>query len=158
MVYIDVREKDEYKNERIKDSINIPLSHFHHDAPPIINNLKDSEIVLVCKSGTRANLALNEIKKFHITDKNFQVFEGGINAWKSANKEVICGHSSVIPLIRQMQLGAGFIILSSFILSYFVNPNFVYGALFVGTGLTIAGLTGFCGMIMVLQKMPWNKV
>lgn len=157
MIIIDVREKDEFKSERIKDSINIPLSQFSHDAPAILQNLKESEIVIMCRSGQRSQMAMDEIRKFHLNDKKFKVYEGGINAWKSANKEVIFGKSSSIPLIRQMQLGAGLMILSFFALSYLVHPNFIYGTLFVGTGLMFAGLTGFCTMMVILQKMPWNK-
>lgn len=29
---------------------------------------------------------------------------------------------------------------------------------FVGAGLTFAGLTGFCGMGMLLLRMPWNQI
>jgi hypothetical protein len=29
--------------------------------------------------------------------------------------------------------------------------------LFIGTGFFIAGLTGFCGLAVLLAKMPWNQ-
>ncbi|TPD31055.1 DUF2892 domain-containing protein, partial [Escherichia coli] len=28
---------------------------------------------------------------------------------------------------------------------------------FVGAGLLIAGISGFCGMARLLDKMPWNQ-
>lgn len=158
MIIIDVREKSEFNIERIKDSINIPFSHFKQTAAEIINNLKDNEIILMCQSGLHAKLALSEIKKFHMTDKVFKIYDGGINGWKAASKEVIYGSTAKLPIMRQMQLGAGLLILSFFALSYFINPNFIYGTLFIGIGLTIAGVTCFCSMIVILQKMPWNKV
>jgi hypothetical protein len=29
--------------------------------------------------------------------------------------------------------------------------------LLVGGGLTMAGVTGFCGMAMLLMRAPWNR-
>jgi hypothetical protein len=38
-----------------------------------------------------------------------------------------------------------------------VSPGFVAVPLFVGTGLAFAGLTGSCGMALLLQRAPWNR-
>jgi hypothetical protein len=29
--------------------------------------------------------------------------------------------------------------------------------LFVGSGLMVAGVTGFCGMALLLMRAPWNR-
>jgi hypothetical protein len=29
---------------------------------------------------------------------------------------------------------------------------------FVGAGLIVAGITGFCGMANLLLHMPWNRI
>lgn len=158
MIFIDVREKDEFNKERIKDSINIPFSNFIQAAPIIINNLQDQEITLICSGGQRSQMALHQLKKIHINNKIFQIYEGGINAWKAANKEVICGNTSNIPLMRRIQLGAGFLIVLSIALSYFYKPDFIFGTLFMGAGLVLAGFIGFYSLILILKKMPWNRV
>jgi hypothetical protein len=37
------------------------------------------------------------------------------------------------------------------------HPGFFALAGFVGTGLIFAGLTDFCGMGLLLARMPWNN-
>ena len=62
-----------------------------------------------------------------------------------------------LPLMRQVQLIAGLLILTGTLLSLFVHPGWIGLAIFVGAGLTVAGSTGFCGMAVILEKMPWNR-
>jgi len=38
-----------------------------------------------------------------------------------------------------------------------VHPGFYALSAFVGAGLLFAGLTDWCGMAMLLAKMPWNR-
>ncbi len=61
-------------------------------------------------------------------------------------------------LNRQVMGVAGAIIISGFI-SAIVFDNIV-GVLvmaFVGLGLFIGGLTGKCGLKLILVHMPWNR-
>ena len=51
---------------------------------------------------------------------------------------------------------AGLAVLLGVIGSYFWHPLYLLTA-FVGAGLVFAGLTGFCGLAVLLAKMPWNK-
>jgi len=39
-----------------------------------------------------------------------------------------------------------------------VNPLFALIPAFTGLGLTLAGATGWCGLALLLGKMPWNRV
>ncbi|MFN3400784.1 MAG: YgaP-like transmembrane domain [Ferrovibrio sp.] len=43
------------------------------------------------------------------------------------------------------------------VLAWFVSPWFILLSGFVGAGLMMAGLTGFCGMARLLAAMPWNR-
>ena len=56
-----------------------------------------------------------------------------------------------------MQIGAGGLALLGTVLGLSVSPWFFAVPLFVGGGLLIAGLTGFCGMAVLLQRAPWNR-
>jgi hypothetical protein len=49
------------------------------------------------------------------------------------------------------------LVLLGVALGTLVNPWFYALSAFVGAGLTLAGSTGFCGMALVLMRMPWNK-
>lgn len=61
MIVIDVREELEYLKEGyIKGSLNIPLSKIGEKIS-IFN--KDQDIVLVCKSGRRAGVAVELLKE-----------------------------------------------------------------------------------------------
>ena len=51
---------------------------------------------------------------------------------------------SVLPLMRQVQLGAGPLALTGAALSWWVDPRWIL-------------LSGFCGMAEILAKMPWNR-
>jgi hypothetical protein len=48
-------------------------------------------------------------------------------------------------------------VLLGTILGLTASPWFFAVPLFVGTGLLFAGITGFCGMALVLQRAPWNQ-
>jgi len=48
-------------------------------------------------------------------------------------------------------------VVCGYALSLLIHPAFIYLSVFVGAGLSVAGLTGWCGMSMLLSKMPWNK-
>ena len=47
--------------------------------------------------------------------------------------------------------------LLGFILGVLVSPWWHALSGFVGAGLLMAGVTGFCGMANLLQVMPWNR-
>ena len=55
MILIDVRTKNEYKNEHIKDAINFDIMDMMQGNFPDIN--KDEEISLYCESGNRSMMA-----------------------------------------------------------------------------------------------------
>lgn len=156
MVILDVREKEEFEAEHIPESICCPLSQFDLLAPGIMKNIKDSQVVIMCRSGNRAKMALNELKKYDLNQHSFSVYDGGILKWKAEGKDVK-GKGTVFPIMRQVQIIASSMIFLAFIGFKFWNPDAIYLALFVGFGLAMAGYIGFCPMVFILQKMPWNN-
>lgn len=157
MVILDVREKEEFEAMRIPGSILCPLSQFDLLAPAILKNLKDSDVVVMCRSGNRARLALNDLKKLDLNNHNITVFDGGIVRWKQEGKPVVEGKKTAIPIFRQVLMVASTMLIAGFMLALFVNPSFLYLSYFVGVGLAVAGFTGICPMMAVLKMMPWNK-
>ena len=65
--------------------------------------------------------------------------------------------SQPLPLMRQVQIAAGSLALLGVILGYAVSSAFFLLSGFVGAGLILAGVTGFCGMARLLAIMPWNR-
>ncbi|HBM8435089.1 TPA: thiosulfate sulfurtransferase YgaP, partial [Escherichia coli] len=85
------------------------------------------------------------------------LLEDGIDGWKRAGLPVAVNKSQPLPLMRQVQIAAGGLILIGVVLGYTVNSGFFLLSGFVGAGLLFAGISGFCGMARLLDKMPWNQ-
>ena len=157
-VIIDVREKDEFKNEHILGAINLPLSSFFQDAPPLLEKLGDKKIIVMCLSGKRATMAFGYIKNMpNLSLENYEVYPSGIKGWQKEGKKVVILNNGPISIMRQVQIAAGSLIVAGGVLGTFVNPNFWFTSAFIGAGLTFAGLTGSCGLAVLLRKMPWNN-
>ena len=62
-----------------------------------------------------------------------------------------------LELQRQVQIGAGSMAFLGTLLGLLISPWFFTVPALVGAGLTVAGMTGFCGMARILMKAPWNK-
>jgi len=155
-VIIDVREHDEFNAEHIESAIHIPLSVFDRQASAVLKSLRGQQVVFMCHSGKRAALAAQRAGGF-CEDVRIEVFQGGILEWKQQGKPTVALKESHLPIMRQVQLIAGSLVVTATALAYWVNPGFIFLAGFVGAGLTVAGATGFCGMAEILAKMPWNK-
>lgn len=155
-IIIDVREKDEFDAEHIEHSIHIPLSNFERQAPAFLKTLKDRPVILMCRSGKRAGLAADSAKRL-CGDVACEVFDGGILAWKEQGKPTVATKKGHLPLLRQVQLTAGLLVLIGSLLAHFVSADFLFLTGFVGVGLTVAGATGFCGLAELFSRMPWNR-
>ncbi len=151
---IDVREDFEHATERIDSAINHPLSTL--DCESLRDAHPNQRLVFHCRSGGRSADAAT---RFMEDDENTFHLAGGIQAWKAAGKPTIRSNSAPkLDIMRQVQIVAGSLILLGVILGLSVHIGFIGLSAFVGAGLTFAGLSGWCGMAMLLGKMPWNKV
>ena len=63
----------------------------------------------------------------------------------------------MISLERQVRIAAGLLVLIGLLFAHFVNHWFIGLSAFVGAGLVFAGITDFCGMGLLLAKLPWNQ-
>ena len=78
-VLLDVREEDEYEEEHIPDSVNIPLSNL--DKIEDMHYAKDTPLFIYCHSGRRSGAAVMMLRgKGYINAKNI----GGIMHYKKA--------------------------------------------------------------------------
>lgn len=146
---IDIRETDEYLRSSVPQAENIPLSIINkHPA-----NISEKSLVFTCQSGNRTTKNAQLLSTF--AQGEAQVMEGGMNAWNKDTLPLLksCSGPSIF---RQIQIAAGLLIVLSFIASL-IWSTALWLALFVGVGLIFAGVTGFCTMGILLEKMPWNK-
>ncbi|QVL52706.1 MAG: rhodanese-like domain-containing protein [Cyanobium sp. M30B3] len=148
---IDVREPMEYAAGHIAGSLNVPLSRITQA------DLPRGPLVLVCHSGNRSAQALAQLLR-HGHPHPLTDLEGGIPAWQQAGLPVRKLKNAPLPLMRQVQIAAGSLVLLGVILSQVAAPGWIWLSGFVGAGLVFAGISGFCGMARLLAAMPWNRV
>lgn len=150
---IDIREVDEFKVEHIANADNLPLSKFNSES--LENSVADENVVFYCQAGNRTKQCESQLKALPIDE--VMVLSGGIVAWKKLGYEVVKNAKAKLPIMRQVQMIAGILILIGAILGLTISPYFILISAFVGAGLTFAGITGFCGLANVLMLLPYNK-
>lgn len=147
---IDIRSPDEYGRERIAGALNIPLDRMSPEALP------GDVLVFHCRSGMRTAQAEGALAAA-AGGRDCYIVEGGISAWGNAGLPVERVRGAPIEMQRQVMIAAGTLVLIGTLLSIFTAPAWIALAIFVGAGLTFAGITGFCGMARLLALMPWNR-
>jgi len=153
---IDVRTPAEYAQIHADGARSVPLDRLD---PVALMSSRTGQtgqpLYVICKAGGRAAKAC---ETFHAAGYADVVsIEGGTAAWEAAGLPVIRGTRRVISLERQVRIGAGSLVLLGVVLGWLVHSAFFGLAAFVGAGLVFAGLTDWCGMGMLIARMPWNR-
>ncbi|CAH5412464.1 Inner membrane protein YgaP [Enterobacter cloacae] len=149
---IDIRDADEYAREHIPVAQSVPLDTL----PAGLKAGAGDTIIFHCQSGARTSGNADRLARAAAPAQAF-VIEGGIQGWKQAGLQTVEDRSQPLPLMRQVQIAAGLLILCGVVLGYSVSGGFFLLSGFVGAGLLFAGVTGFCGMARLLRVMPWNR-
>jgi rhodanese-related sulfurtransferase len=152
---IDVRTPVEHDEVRISGSHLMPLDQLEAEAVKSAGRDAD-HCVIICRSGKRAEQAFQKLQAAGC--ENLAILEGGVTAWESAGLPVERSETNRLPLMRQVQLIIGVLALTSSVLALTVDKNFAIVPAILGAGLTLAGSTGWCGLAILLSKMPWNRV
>lgn len=153
-ILIDIREADEHARERIPGARHLALSKLD-DADLAVHRGKP--VIFHCRTGARTLGNAGRLAGRIDPDCEAYVVEGGLDAWRKAGLPVVTDRSAPLELQRQVQIGAGSMAFLGTLLGLMVNPWFFAVPLFVGGGLLTAGLTGYCGMAMLLVHAPWNR-
>lgn len=182
---IDIRESDEFSAVHIPGSRSLPLSLLAAvpdyplcDSPcgACCETGRESgcepgheaaqKLIFTCRSGHRTKEAAAMLAARALPDAGLSVspdaagtcfmLEGGLLGWEQAGLPLVREARPVLPLFRQIQIGAGLLVLLGTVGSLVWAPLF-WLAVFVGAGLVFAGVSGFCGLGILLSKMPWNQ-
>jgi rhodanese-related sulfurtransferase len=140
-VLVDIREANEHARERIPGAHHHALSRIDADTP-----IRPGDDVLVfhCRSGARTKGHAARLAAAS-PDCETYILDGGIDAWKKAGLPVTLDHGPPIDMMRQVQIGAGSLVLIGVALGALVSPGFYALSGLVGGGLFLAGATGVCG-------------
>ena len=149
---IDVRTPIEFAEVHVPQAQNIPMDELK---PSSLQLRKDQPVYLLCRSGQRATKAAEKFSREGFSQSI--IVEGGTLAWIEANLPVTRSSVKIISLERQVRIVAGSLVLIGVLLGWFVHRGFFGLSAFVGAGLIFAGITDFCGMGLLLAKLPWNK-
>jgi len=150
---IDVRTGAEFKQAHLTVSRHIPLDKIE------VGSLKElpagQPVYLICQQGGRAAKAAEKLTR---SGHQLIVVSGGLEALKHQPVTLNeCRSSQHISLERQVRIAAGSLVLAGVLSGTLINPAFYGISAFVGAGLVFAGITNWCGMALLLAKMPWNR-
>lgn len=153
---VDVRTPLEFRAVHAKTAKNFPLDSLDPQTVMFTRNGQtDEPLYLICKGGARAAKACKKFCDAGFT--NVANVEGGTEAWIAAGLPVVRGKAGM-SLERQVRIAAGFLVFVSSLLAILVHPFWAGVAAFIGAGLVFAGITDWCGMGLLIARMPWNQV
>lgn len=149
--FINVCTPAEYKEKHISGVRSVPLDEIDQH----VQEFMDKKTIYVhCRSGRRGVAAIEKLAALGVRAELVNV-EGGMLAWENAGYGTT-QTSSRLSLMRQTFIAAGLLIVLAHFLGVLVSPLWFLFSGAIGVGLTVAGLAGWCGMTMLLAKMPWN--
>ncbi len=166
-VVLDVRTEMEHVEKRLGfPHVHVPLDELDPTDFMTLHGLgKDAEVYILCRSGKRAAQAAEKFVAEGYSQ--VKVVEGGILSCEECGHEMK-GYAIVSPdgpqlkapisLERQVRIVAGILVALGAALALTVSPLFALVPLFIGLGLFMNGLSGWCGMALLLAKAPWNCV
>lgn len=150
---LDVRTPAEFSEVHVSFAQNTPLDSL--TPASLKSEAADAPLYVICRSGSRGRQACERLQAAGLNVRNV---EGGTTAWEAEGLPVERSGRKVISLERQVRIAAGLLVLTGVLLGFLLHPALFGLAGFVGGGLVFAGITDWCGMGMLMAKMPWNQV
>jgi rhodanese-related sulfurtransferase len=149
---VDVREKMEFAGGRVSGASSIPLGELEERHKELDHS---KPIYVMCRTGRRSGEAQRKLKALGFT--NVINVAGGIEAWRKEDLPLERDDHAPWSIERQVRFTAGLLVLTGVVLSLFVHPYFLALSGFVGFGLAFTAAIDWCGMGLLIAKMPWNK-
>jgi len=152
---LDVRSPGEFRSGHVEGAVNLPLEQVGGGAvKALMAGREDATVLLLCAAGGRARTAAKRLEGAGIRTV---VVVGGTNACVAAGLPIRRAERGTISVERQVRIGAGLMVAAGVALGTWVHPGFLGLSAFVGCGLVFAGVTDWCGMGLLLARMPWNR-
>lgn len=149
---IDVRERMEFAGGRVSGSRLVPLSELERRRAEMD---PAKPIYIICRTGRRSAEAQIRLKAIGFA--NVTNVAGGLEAWKKEKLPVERDERAPWSIERQVRFTAGLLVLTGVLLSIFVHPYFVALSGMIGFGLAFTATIDWCGMGLLIAKMPWNR-
>ncbi len=151
-VLIDVREPAEFAAGHIAEAMSVPLAKLSE----ILANLPAGKpVIFQCERGVRGERACERAATAGLRD--VANLAGGLAAWRQAGLPILGAGPAGISMFRQVQMIVGSAVAFLVALGFVGwTPGFAIAGV-MGAVLAIAGATGWCGLAMLLARMPWNR-
>jgi rhodanese-related sulfurtransferase len=147
----DVRSYPEFASGHIRGARLMPLDEISRRLSEID---RTRPVALVCRTGKRSAQARETLTAAGFADAS--ELAGGVLAWQQAGLPLDVTRRAPWALERQVRVVAGSLVLLGVILGVTVHAAFLGLSAFIGAGLVFAGVTDWCGMGLLLARMPWN--
>ena len=150
---LDVRTSEEYHECHISGSVLRTLDSLN---PTTIQALRKNgePCYVLCAAGMRAMKAAELLNAAGHED--VAVIEGGIQSWVDKGLPVIT-RPEQLSLRHQSWIGTGAILILGVVLGCFIHPAWYLLAVVAGGLLIVSGIIGWCPIMFLLSKLPWNK-
>ena len=143
---LDVRSYLEWRGNHVAGATLVPLDVLRRN--PARGALGD-EVLVICQSGHRSQQATRILTNNGV---NAYQVEGGLNAWQAEGLPSQKADGEGVELERQIRIAAGALVLTGLLV-----PRARALSYFVGAALVVTGFLNWCGLGIVLGKMPWNR-
>ncbi|MGF1450561.1 MAG: rhodanese-like domain-containing protein [Opitutales bacterium] len=153
---IDVRTYAEFRAGHADGAHHIEFDEIKEQPGTVAERFPDDRpLLFLCKAGIRAAKAAKTVTG--LETRPMFVVTGGTDKWAEADLPMT-KETSVMSLERQVRIGAGGLIALGALLALLTDKAvWAVIPLIVGIGLVNAGVTNWCGMGMLMAKMPWNR-
>jgi rhodanese-related sulfurtransferase len=149
---VDVREEMEFAGGRVSGANLLPLGELEERHRELDHS---KPIYVMCRTGRRSGEAQKRLQAMGFT--NVINVVGGIEAWRKEDLPLERDEHAPWSIERQVRFTAGTLVFIGVILSLLVHPYFIVLSGFVGFGLAFTAVIDWCGMGMLIAKMPWNR-
>lgn len=149
-IVIDVRERAEYQENHIPNSINLPLSEFSTAPYKLFPKQK---FCLICNSQNRAKQVYQKLEEKGFS--NVFLMQQGFEQLEEVNQpeKLVTGWT----IDRQFRMTLG-VLISIFLIGFStVGNSFLVIPIILACGLVITSLIDRCYMRMGIALLPWNK-
>ncbi|UYY75846.1 rhodanese-like domain-containing protein [Sphingomonas sp. R1] len=152
---IDVREPDEFRASHIPHAASMPLGAL----PTLLADADlpaDRLLIFQCQKGARGGRAC-ALAEALVGDR-VRNLDGGIDAWSAAGLPLVGLGAPRMSIFRQVQMIVGVLVFAGTLAGLMGFAPGFYAAGFFGFMLAFAGASGWCGLGLALQRMPWNRM
>ena len=149
---VDVREQVEFAGGRVAGASLLPLAELEARHAELDHA---KPIYVMCRTGRRSAEAQRKLHDLGFT--NVINVAGGFEAWKKEKLPFERDEHAPWSIERQVRFTAGMLVLIGVLLSLFVHPYLIALSGLIGFGLAFTAAIDWCGMGLLIAKMPWNR-